>query len=200
MKNAFTTDDAAILLIDHQVGTAKLARNRPLDEIVRNTRALARTAVETGMPLVLTSSEEENFQGLLFDDIQKIAPDDYARRVRRPGIVDAWTFGPFRQAVLATGRRRLAMCGLTNDVYIVFPAISAIEDGFEVQVVADAGGSPTQIADDASLRRMEAHSATITTTNQLLAELAYDWAKGNGHVIQGILYEENLRRLVEGGA
>lgn len=68
MKNLFTTRDAAMLLIDHQVGTIKLAVSTPRAEIVRNTRALARIAVETGMPLVLTSSQEDQFQGLLLDD------------------------------------------------------------------------------------------------------------------------------------
>ena len=58
MKNKFTIEDAAMLLIDHQEGTIKLARNLPREEIVQNTRALARTAKETGMPLVLTSSME----------------------------------------------------------------------------------------------------------------------------------------------
>ena len=59
MKNVFSTKNAAMLLIDHQVGTIKLAVSTPYDEIVRNARALARTAVDTGMPLVLTSSQEE---------------------------------------------------------------------------------------------------------------------------------------------
>lgn len=69
MKNKFTIENAVMLLIDHQQGTIKLARNLPHAEIVQNTRALARTAVETGMPLVLTSSMEDHFQGLLLDDL-----------------------------------------------------------------------------------------------------------------------------------
>ena len=92
------------------------------------------------MPLVLTSSQEDRFQGLLLDELQAIAPAAYAARVKRPGVVDCWLFEPFRQAVAATGRKKLIMAGLTNDVCIVFPAISAVEDGFHVQVVADAGG------------------------------------------------------------
>jgi hypothetical protein len=45
---------------------------------------------------------------------------------------------------------------------------------------------------------MKAHGVTLTTTNQLLAELAYDWAQGKGHTIQTILYQENLRQYIEG--
>lgn len=196
MKNRFTIEDAAMLLIDHQQGTIKLARNIPYDEIVQNTRSLARTAKQTGMPLVLTSSEEDHFQGLLLDDLQKLAPEEYARRVKRPGVVDCWQYEPFKRAVEATGKRKLIMAGLTNDVCIVFPAISATEDGYEVQVVVDAGGSPTQVADEVSTQRMKDRGVTLTTTNQVMAELAYDWSSGAGHTIQTIMYEEVLAKLI----
>ncbi len=198
MMNLFTTENAAMLLIDHQRGTIKLAVSTPYDEIVRNTRALARTAVETRMPLVLTSSQEDHFQGMLLDDLQTIAPEAYGLRVKRPGVVDCWQYEPFKAAVEATGRRKLIMAGLTNDVCIVYPAISAVEDGFDVQVVADAGGSPTTAADEAALQRMARHGVTITSTNQVMAELATDWASPKGAAIQGIMYQEVLKRLVEG--
>lgn len=198
MRNLFTPANAAMLLIDHQRGTLKLARNIAHTEIVQNTRALARTAVETDMPLILTSSQEEHFQGLLIDDLQAIAPQSYSARVKRPGVVDAWTFEPFCQAVTATKRKKLIMAGLTNDVCIVYPAISAVEDGYEVQVVVDAGGSPTSLADETALRRMERHGVTLTSTNQVMAELATDWASPLGSAIQRIMYEEVLKKLVEG--
>jgi len=197
MKDRFSVDDAVMLLIDHQVGTIKLAISTPRDEIVRNTRALARTAVEAGMPLVLTSSQEDHFQGLLLDDLRTIAGDAYAARIKRPGVVDAWQYEPFRAAVEETRRKKLIMSGLTNDVCIVYPAISAREAGYEVQVVVDAGGSPTKAADDAALQRMAAHGVTLTSTNQVMAELAMDWASPKGSLIQRIMYEETLRRLVE---
>lgn len=196
MKNKFSVKNAAMLLIDHQQGTIKLARNIPREEIVQNTRALARTAVETGMPLVLTSSMEDHFQGLLLDDVQQIAPVAYANRVKRPGVVDCWEYEPYRAAVLATGRKKLIMAGLTNDVCIVYPAISAVEEGFEVQVVVDAGGSPTQLADETSLRRMEQNGVVLTSTNQVMAELANSWSEGSGATIQQIMYEEVLAALI----
>ncbi|MBD1868239.1 isochorismatase family protein [Cyanobacteria bacterium FACHB-471] len=197
MKNKFTVEKAAMLLIDHQQGTLKLARNLPREEIVQNTRALARTAVESGMPLVLTSSMEDHFQGLLLDDLQEIAPEAYNQRIKRPGVVDCWEYDEYKNAVVATGKKKLIMAGLTNDVCIVYPVISAIEDGFEVQVVVDAGGSPTTLADETALRRMEKHGVTLTSTNQVMAELANSWSEGVGQTIQTIMYQEILAKLVE---
>jgi nicotinamidase-related amidase len=197
MKNIFTVQNSAMLLIDHQRGTLKLARNISHEEIIRNTRALTRTAIAANMPLILTSSQETHFQGLLIDDIQKIAPEAYENRVKRPGVVDAWGYPPFKSAVEKTNRRKLIMAGLTNDVCIVYPAISALEDGYQVQVVVDAGGSPSTLADETALRRMEKAGVVLTSTNQVMAELATDWASDIGGKIQTIMYEENLKRLIE---
>lgn len=197
MKNRFTVENTAMLLIDHQVGTIKFARSIDHDELVRNTRALARAAVELGMPLVLTTSQEDHFQGPLLPDLLEIAPEAHERRIRRPGVVDAWAHDGFREAVLATGRNKLIMCGLTNDVCIVYPAISATEDGFEVQVVADAGGSPSKQADEVALQRMRDAGVTVTSTVSALAELAQDWSTPAGERIAGTLYQEIQQRLVE---
>jgi len=197
MKDLFTSKNAAMLLIDHQVGTIKLARNIDHDEIVRNARALARTAARTDMPLILTSSQEDRFQGRLLPDLEAIAPKAYAARVKRPGVVDCWMYQPFRDAVQQSGRKKLIMAGLTNDVCIVFPAISAVEDGYAVQVVVDAGGSPTATAEATAIERMRGRGVVITSTNQVMAELATDWASPEGGSIQAIMYEEILKRLME---
>lgn len=192
MKNKFTTKDTAMLLIDHQVGTIKLAKNIPHAQIIMNMRALARIAVETGMPLVLTSSMENEFQGPMIDDLKKIAPEAYEKRVQRTGVVDPWDDPNYKAAVVATGRKKLIIAGLTNHVCTVFPSISATEEGYEVQVVIDAGGSPTQVSDDVSARRMKDNGVTITVADQVIAELANLWTEGAGPTIQKILQEEIL--------
>ncbi|MGK3195768.1 isochorismatase family protein [Enterobacter ludwigii] len=86
----------------------------------------------------------------------------------------------FANAVKATGRKKIIIAGVTNDVCTVYPALTLVSQGFDVQVVADAGGSPTKMADDIALRRMEKSGVTLTTTNQLIAELAGSWATEAG--------------------
>ena len=66
-----------------------------------------------------------------------------------------------------------------------------------MQVVGDAGGSPTKAADDAALRRMEKHGVVDTSTNQVMAELATEWASKIVPTIQAIMDQESLRYLVE---
>ncbi len=71
------------------------------------------------------------------------------------GIVNAMDDENFAAAVNATGRKKLIIAGVTNDVCTVYPALSLVAAGFDVQVVADAGASPTKMADDIALRRMD---------------------------------------------
>lgn len=178
--NRFTANDTAILLIDHQVGTMGWVKSISFDAMKRNAVMLAETARILNIPTVLTSSMEEYAQGPLVSELQTSLPQAFEQRVKRLGIVNAMDDANFAAAVKATGRKKLIVAGVTNDVCTVYPVMTLIDQGYEVQVVADAGGSPTKLADEVSLRRMERHGATITTTNQLIAELAGSWATPEG--------------------
>ncbi|MEN4826485.1 isochorismatase family protein [Pseudomonas sp. P39-UII1] len=185
----FNADNAALLLIDHQVGTMGWAKSMPFDELKRNALMLAKAARILKLPVVLTSSMEEHAQGPLLSELEEILPAEFAGRIKRLGIVNAMDDEHFAAAVKATGRKKLIIAGVTNDVCTVYPALSLVRDGFEVQVVADAGASPTAMADDIALRRMDKAGVTLTTTNQLIAELAGSWATPEGGQLVQVLME-----------
>jgi len=176
----FSADNAALLLIDHQVGTMGWVKSISFEEMKMNALMLAQSARILKLPVVLTSSMEEYAQGPLLSELESILPAEFAGRIKRFGIVNAMDDENFAAAVKATGRKKLIIAGVTNDVCTVYPALSLVRDGFEVQVVADAGGSPTKMADDIALRRMERGGVTLTSTNQLIAELAGSWATPEG--------------------
>ncbi|WP_338827336.1 isochorismatase family protein [Bradyrhizobium sp. 27S5] len=179
----FNAANAAMLLIDHQVGTMSWVHSIPFEEMKRNALMLADTARILKLPVVLTSSMEEYAQGPLLSELQFILPAAFTARIKRVGIVNAMDDENFAAAVKATGRNKLIIAGVTNDVCTVFPALSLVRDGYEVQVVADAGGSPSKMADDIALRRMEKGGATLTSTNQVIAELAGNWTTPEGSQI-----------------
>ncbi len=184
----FTGDNAALLLIDHQVGTMGWVHSIPFEEMKRNALMLAKTASILKMPVVLTSSMEEYAQGPLLSELETILPDEFAARIKRVGIVNAMDDENFAAAVKATGRRKLIIAGVTNDVCTVFPALSLVGNGNAVQVIADAGGSPSKIGDDMALRRMEKNGVTLSSTNQVIAELAGSWSTPEGmRIVQEVI-------------
>ena len=185
----FTPDNTAMLLIDHQVGTMGWVGSISFDEMKANALALAKAAKALDIPLILTSSMEQYAQGPLLAELADIAPEEHAARIQRQGVVDAFDDEDFAAAVKATGRTNLIIAGVTNDVCTVFPTLTALTLGHQVQVVADAGGSPAKIADEIAIRRMDKAGATITSTNQLLAELAQNWTTEDGGKIISIVME-----------
>jgi nicotinamidase-related amidase len=185
--NVFTPENAAMLLIDHQVGTIAWTHSHDVEEVKRNALNLARIATAVGMPLVLTSSMEDNIQGPLVSELKEIAPKAFADRIKRVGIVNAMHDQNFSDAVKATGRKKVVVAGITTEVCVVFPVLQLLDEGYDVQVVTDASASFTKIGDDAALRRMEQAGAVITSTAQIISELAIDWTTPRGQALANLL-------------
>ena len=195
MSNLFSSKNSALLLIDHQVGTMKLIHNIPLEVVKRNTLALAKTAKILNIPVILTSSQEENIQGELMPELAEILPEAFESRIKRAGIVNAWNDTNFKAAIEATERKNLIMAGVTTDVCLVFPAISARQEGYGVQAVMDASGSPYDISEEMSRQRMDRQGVVLTATNTVIAELAQDWSKLEGTQLLQIMFQDVLPQI-----
>lgn len=176
----FRPETAALLLIDHQVGTMRKAASQTFEDTKRNALLLAKAGKILGLPIVLTADQEENRQGPLLAELAQILPEAFADRINRDGTVDAMDDPAFAAAVEATGRQQLIIAGVTNDVCTVFPTLTLLERGFEVQVVADAGASHSVLSDEIAVRRMDKAGATITSTIQVIAELCPRWSTPHG--------------------
>jgi nicotinamidase-related amidase len=187
MSNQFTPENSALVLVDYQVGTLQLIRNNSSDQSLRNAVMLAKAAKAYGMPIVLTTSQEDHIQGPLAPALQHISPEAYKNRVKRVGIVNAWADPNFSAAVEATGRKKLIMGGVTTDICLIFPSISAVQAGFDVQAVMDASGSSYEMQEEMSRRRMERAGVVLTTTNTIIAELVQDWSSPQGSELVKLL-------------
>ncbi len=141
------------------------------------------------MPVVLTSSQETNVnvQGPLMPELEAIAAKAFAARIKRMGVVNAWDDENFADACRKTGRRNFVMAGVTPDICMVSPAISALEEGFNVQVACDACGSSNPIAEEMSWRRME--RAGVRLTSAIVSTLV-DW--NGGRVNRSILFTKAI--------
>jgi nicotinamidase-related amidase len=186
-KAAFTPESAAMLLIDHQLGTMGWTHSHDVNLVKANALKLARIAKALEMPVVLTASMEDQVQGPLMPELAEILPETFARRVKRPGIVNAMHHEGFNKAVKSTGRKKMFVAGITTEICVVFPVLQMLDEGYEVQVSADASASWSKYGDDLALRRMEKAGAIITTVDQIISELAIDWTSPNGNKLQGIL-------------
>lgn len=166
-------DNAAILLVDHQTGLLSLVRDIDPDKFKTNVLAVAAAAKYFNLPTILTTSFENGPNGPLVPELKEMFPD--APFIARPGQINAWDNEEFVKAVKATGKKQLIIAGVVTEVCVAFPALSALEEDFEVFVITDASGTFNPLTRDAAWDRMSNAGAQLMTWFGMACELHRDW-------------------------
>jgi nicotinamidase-related amidase len=166
-------DQAAVLLVDHQAGLLSLVRDIDPDKFKNNVLALADLAKYFKLPTILTTSFEDGPNGPIVPELKEMFPD--APFIPRPGQINAWDNEDFVKAVKATGKKQLIIAGVVTEVCVAFPALSVLEEGFEVFVVTDASGTFNEITRHSAWDRMSQSGAQLMTWFGLACELHRDW-------------------------
>lgn len=166
-------DDVAVLLVDHQTGLLSLVRDFDPDKFKNNVLALADLAKYFKLPTILTTSFENGPNGPLVPELKEAFPD--APYTARPGQINAWDNEEFVKAVKATGKKQLLIAGVVTEVCVAFPALSAIEAGFDVFVVTDASGTFSEVTRHSAWDRMSAAGVQLMTWFGVACELHRDW-------------------------
>ncbi len=164
---------AAVLLVDHQAGLLSLVRDIDPDRFKNNVLAVADLARYFELPTILTTSFEDGPNGPIAPELKETFPD--APFIPRPGQINAWDNEDFTKAVKETGRKQLIIAGVVTEVCVAFPALSALEEGYDVFVVTDASGTFNEITRDAAWSRMAEAGAQLMTWFGLACELHRDW-------------------------
>lgn len=166
-------DDAAVLLVDHQSGLCNIVQDFSPDDFKNNVLAFAASARYFGLPTILTTSFEEGPNGPLVPELKEMFPE--SPFIPRPGQINAWDNEDFVRAVKETGKKQLIIAGVVTEVCVAFPALSAIEAGYEVFVVADASGTFNDTTREAAWLRMQAAGVQMMTWFGVACELHRDW-------------------------
>jgi len=127
------------------------------------------------VPTIVTTVAAESFSGPVFPEIQEFYPneDEYVDRT----TMNTWEDENAFKATTGINKKKLVMAGLWTSVCIVGPAMSAINDGYEVYVITDASGDISKEAHDAAMQRMIQVGVKPITSMQYLLELQRDWAR-----------------------
>jgi nicotinamidase-related amidase len=121
---------------------------------------------------VLSTVKVGNGQGPTIPELKAVLAD--SPEVDRTTI-NSWEDIEFRQAVEATGRKKLIMAALWTETCLVFPALDAMRDGFDVYPVVDAVGGTSPEAHRAGLERVVRAGAQPIGWVSLAGELQRDW-------------------------
>jgi nicotinamidase-related amidase len=185
VSEALNPSNAALLLIDHQVGTMNFGiSDLSALELKNQTLLLAESARAFGLPVILTASNPNGPNGPIFPELVAALP---GVPVIERLIINSWKDPRFVEAVKKTGRKKLIMAGVSTDVCLTLPAVSAARDGYEVYAVIDASGTFSQHALMASMFRMNEAGVIVVNATMLVSELLADWsskyAEPIGHIL-----------------
>ena len=166
--------DHTLILIDFQSQMAFATKS--IDPVMlRNNAALVANAARIfGVSTIPTTVAEKTFSGPMFDEIRAAFPKaTYFDRTS----MNTWEDRAVIEEVNRIGKGRIVMAGLWTSVCIVGPALSAIDQGFEVYVITDACGDVSDEAHERAIERMVQAGARPMTAVQYLLELQRDWAR-----------------------
>lgn len=172
-KSLLDPEQSVVVIIDHQPQMYFGVESAGRACILNNATALAKAAQVFAVPCVLTTVEARSFSGYMAAKIQAVYPQ--ATPIDRTAI-NCWEDQNLKKAVEGTGRKKLILAGLWTEACVTYPALSALEDGYEVYVVADACGGATKEAHDMAMLRMIQAGVKPVTWQQVMLEFQRDWA------------------------
>ena len=176
-----TSDNAALVLVDHQVGLLSGVRDITVAELKSNVVSLAKAMRVLKVPIVVTTTARDSLWGPTFPELVSALPD---LPIIDRSSVNAWDDPKVAAAIEATGRRKLIFAGVSLEVCAAFPAMTAIGKGYEAYVPVDACGTFSQAKHEAGLLRMQQAGVILSD----YATLAIEILKDNNRPEAGSVY------------
>jgi len=184
-----TSDNAALLMVDHQTGLANGVQTMSPPEFVNNVKALATLGKLYNLPAIVTTSAADGPNGPVMPVVTSLLTD--ATLIHRPGEVNAFDNPDFAAAVKKLDRKKLLIAGISTEVCVAFAVLSALKQGYEVYAVVDASGTWDTRVEQAAIARMVQAGAIPITWCAVGAELMGDWRSPVGQA-HGALMAEHL--------
>lgn len=169
-----TPSNCTVILIDHQPQMFFGVESNSRETIMNNVVGLAKAAKIFKVPTILTTVAAKTFSGPLIPELQAVFPNQ--KPIDRT-TMNSWEDKNFVTAVEKTKRKKLVIAALWTEVCLAFPAISAIQAGYDVYAVTDASGATTIEAHNMAIHRMTQAGVIPITWVQFLCELQRDWAR-----------------------
>ena len=173
-KTLLTPQDHMLVMIDFQSQMAFATKSIDATNLRNNAALIAKAAKTFRVPTTLTTVAQKSFSGPMFSEITEVFPEN---KLLDRTSMNTWEDTAVIAEVNRIGKPRIVLAGLWTSVCIVGPALSALDQGFEVYVIADACGDITDEAHDRAMQRMVQAGVRPMTSLQYLLELQRDWAR-----------------------
>jgi nicotinamidase-related amidase len=176
-----TSENAALILVDHQVGLMSGVRDYSIAELKHNVVGLAKAAQAQKLPIVVTTTARDSMWGPTIPELVEALPG--AQIIDR-SAVNAYDDARVARAIEATGRKKLIFAGLSLEVCAALPAMTAVSKGLDAYVAVDACGTFSETKHQVGLLRMVQAGVILSDYATLMVEILKD----NGRPEAGAVY------------
>ena len=179
-----TSQNAALVLIDHQVGLMTGVRDISTGELKHNVVGLAKAAKLHNLPIIVTTTARDSMWGPTFPELVEALPG--AQIIDR-GSVNAFDDAQTAHAIEATGRKKLILAGLSLEVCAAFPAITAISKGLDAYVAVDACGTFNDTKRQLGIARLMQVGVIVSDYATLMLEIMKDNNRPEAGAVYGAI-------------
>ena len=170
LYETITPENSALIIVDHQIGLYTGVRDIPVDELKHNIIGLVKAIKVFRIPIIVTTTTESMW-GPMIPELQEVLKDI---SVIERTTVNAWDDQRVSDAIEKTGRKKLIMTGISTDVCLAFPAITAVGKGYDVYAVIDASGAFTVKQGELAVARMVQAGVKVVGYSNVIVEMLKD--------------------------
>jgi nicotinamidase-related amidase len=175
-----TSENSALILVDHQVGLMTGVRDYSTGELKHNVVALAKAARALKLPIVATTTARDSMWGPTFPELVEALP---GVPIIDRSSVNAFDDAKVTQAIAATGRKKFIFAGVSLEVCAAFPAITAVGKGLDAYVAVDASGTFSETKRQTGLLRMLQAGVILSDYASLMVEILADNARPEAEAV-----------------
>jgi nicotinamidase-related amidase len=179
-----TSENAALVLIDHQIGLMTGVRDYPIALLKHNVVALAKAARALRLPIVVTTTARDSMWGPTIPELVEALP---GIEIIDRSSVNAYDDARVARTIEATGRRKLIFAGLSLEVCAAFPAMTAVGRGLDAYVAVDACGTFNETKHQVGLLRMVQAGVVVSDYTTLMVEILGDNARPEAAAVYGAM-------------
>jgi nicotinamidase-related amidase len=176
-----TSENAVLILVDHQVGLMTGVRDYSTGELKHNVVALANAAKALKLPIIVTTTARDSMWGPTFPELVEALPDI---EILDRSSVNAFDDARVAHAIEVTGRKKLIFAGISLEVCAAFPAIGK---GYDAYVAVDASGTFSETKRQVGLLRMLQAGVILSDYTTLMVEVLADNARPEAGAVYGAM-------------
>ena len=179
-----TAQNAALVLIDHQVGLMTGVRDISTGELKHNVVGLAKAAKLHNLPIIVTTTARDSMWGPTFPELVEVLP---GIEIIDRATVNAFDDARVSRAIEATGRKKLIFAGVSLEICAAFPAMTAVGKGLDAYVAVDACGTFSETKRQVGLLRLQQAGVVLSDYATLMVEILKDNGRPEAGAVYGAL-------------